>query len=112
MARNRHSERERSDKRLRSNYIKQVAVQYLRVFHDVAIARLRFLTRIHEEIERERRKAIRERAKQLGEALKKRQLTVYAVYSYDSLRDANIDSVLIERYGAELDELIAALGEL
>ena len=112
MARNRHSERERSDKRLRSQYIKQTAIQYLRVFHDVAIARLRFLTRIHEEIERERRKAIRERAKQLGEALKKRQLTVYAVYSYDSLRDANIDSVLVERYGAELDELIAALGEL
>ena len=112
MARNRHSERERSDKRLRSNYIKQVTVQYLRVFHDVAIARLRFLTRIHEEIEKERRKAIRKRAEKLKKAISKRQVTVYAVYSYDSLREANIDSVLIERYGVELDELLLSLGEL
>jgi len=89
-----------------------VTVQYLRVFHDVAIARLRYLTRIHEEIDRERRKAIRERAEKLKQAISKRQVTVYAVYSYDSLRDANIEQSLIDRYGVELDELIEALGEL
>jgi len=90
----------------------QTTIQFLRAFHDVAIARLRFLTRIHEEIDRERRKAIRERAEKLKQAISKRQVTVYAVYTYDALRDANIEQSLIDRYGVELDELIETLGEL
>jgi len=90
----------------------QTTIQFLRAFHDVAIARLRFLTRIHEEIDRERRKAIRERAEKLKQAISKRQVTVYAVYSYDALRDANIEQSLIDRYGVELDELLTAIGDL
>ena len=111
MPRHRRSERKRSDKRLRENYIRQLAVQFLRAFHEVAMARLRYLRRIHEKIERERRKAIRERAKLLLESLKQRQLTVYMVFSYDSLKSANIDKNLIEQYGVELDDLILSLAE-
>jgi len=111
MPRHRHSERERSDKRLRRPYILLITEQFLQAFHNVAMERLRYLRRIHEKIERERRKAIRERAEQLLESLKQRQLTVYAVFSDDSLKSANIDKNLIEQYGVDLDELILSLAE-
>ena len=111
MPRHRHSERVRSDKRLRTNYIKAVTQQFLEAFHNVALERMRYLSRIHDEMRKRERKAIRERSKELLEALKKRRLTIYAVYSYDTLRKANIEANIIERYGVELDELLLTLSE-
>jgi len=111
MARHRHAERKRSDKRLRLAYIKAVAVQFFTAFKNVALERLRYLSAIHERIRRRQREFIRERAERLTESLKRRKLTIYAVYSYDSLRKANIERTLIERYGVELDTLINTLAE-
>jgi len=111
MARHRHAERVRSDKRLRVNYVKLVTQQFMQAFHNVAMERMRYLSRIHREIRERERKAIRERSKELLEALKKRQLTVYAVYTDDALRNANIEKALIDKYGVELDDLILTLAE-
>jgi len=111
MARHRHSERVRSDKRLRANYVKEVTKQFLQVFHDAMMERMKYLSRIHEDMRKHERKAIRERAKELVESLRKRKLTVYAVYQYDTLRKANVESAIIEKYGVELDELLLTLGE-
>ena len=111
MSRHRHSEKVRSDKRLRTNYIKAITQQFLEAFHNVAVERMRYLSRIHRKMDEAKRKAIRERANKLAEGLKKRKLTVYAVYSYDTLRKANIEANIIERYGVELDELLLTLSE-
>jgi len=111
MPRHRRSERIRSDKRLRTNYVKLVTKQFMQAFHNVAMERMRYLSRIHRKIEEAKRKAIRERAEKLAEAIKKRQVTVYAVYQYDALRNANIEQSLINRYGVELDDLILTLAE-
>ena len=43
--------------------------------------------------------------------IKERKITVFAVYQYDALRNANIEKALIDRYGIELDELINRLAE-
>jgi len=109
MPRHRRSERIRSDKRLRTNYITLITKQFLQSFHNVAMERMRYLSRIHREIRERERKAIRERSYKLIEAIKKRKVTIYAVYSYDALRDANIEKTIIDRYGIELDELINTL---
>ena len=111
MVRHRHAERVRSDKRLRTQYIKAVTKQFLQAFHDAMMERLRYLSEIHERIRERQVKQIRERAKQLAEFIKQRKLTVYAVYQYDALRKANIERTFIERYGVELDQLIITLSE-
>ena len=111
MARHRHAERVRSDKRLRANYVKLVTQQFLQAFHSVAIDRMRYISRIHERLERAKRKAIRERAEKLAEAIRKRRVTIYAVYQYDALRNANIESAFVNKYGVELDELLLTLSE-
>jgi len=111
MARHRHSEKKRSDKRLRTNYIKQVAIQFITAFKNVALERMRYLSRIHEEIRKRQRKNIQKRSNELLEALKKRKVTIYAIYSYDSLRKADIDKNMIDRYGVNAVTLIRTLAE-
>jgi len=111
MARHRHAERKRSDQRLRANYVKLVTQQFLQAFHNVIMERKRFLTRIHRKIEEAKHKAIRERAQKLAEAIKKRKVTIYAVYQYDALRNANVEQAFINKYGVELDELLLALSD-
>jgi len=111
MPRHRHSERVRSDKRLREPYKKRIALQLVRAFWDTIMSNKRYLTAMHKRIQKRIREAYKERAEELVKDLKKRKFTVYAIFTNTEELKSRIEQNLINRYGARLDELIYTLTE-
>ena len=111
MPRHRRYERRRSDKRLRENYKRAVALQLIKSLWDTIMENRRFLTAMHKRIQKRIRDHYKEQAKRIIEEAKKRKFTIYAVFNNPEELKAKIEQNIINRYAVELDSLISALAD-
>jgi len=107
----RRVERKRRVERTYKAYSEITKSNLINRFREMLRERLKKLRDFIREQREKWKKLIDKRREKTINLIKQRKITVFAVYQYDALRNANIEKALIDRYGIELDELINRLAE-